>query len=163
MILDKTFPPDPRVENEALTLVEAGHDLFLFCLTYSYEKTNENYKGIQLCRYNSNKLIYKLSALAYEVPLYEMMMKPKIDDFIKTKSIDVLHIHDMRIAGSIFSVNKKYRLPIVLDLHDNFPEVMKDYPHLNKFPGKYLISPKKWRLKEQEFIEKTFTEQKCFP
>ena len=31
---------------------------------------------------------------------------------------------------------------------------MKFYPHFNKFPGKYIISPNKWRKKENEFILK---------
>ena len=26
MILDDVFPPDPRVENEAITLVNSGHE-----------------------------------------------------------------------------------------------------------------------------------------
>jgi glycosyltransferase involved in cell wall biosynthesis len=34
------------------------------------------------------------------------------------------------------------------------PEIMKFYPHLQKFPGKQLISPKKWKIKEEEFIGK---------
>ena len=42
-----------------------------------------------------------------------------------------------------------------MDLHDNVPEVMKLYPHLQKFPGKYIISPKKWKTKEEEFIHKS--------
>lgn len=154
MILDKTFPPDPRVENEAVSLIKAGHEVFLFCLTYTNELKNEAYNGIQVCRYKSNKLTYKLSALAYELPFYSCILKPKIKGFIRNNKIDVLHIHDMRIAGTVFSVNKKYNLPIVLDLHDNFPEVMKEYPHLKKFPGKYIIKPKKWSQNEQEFIEK---------
>jgi len=154
MILDKTFPPDPRVENEALTLIESGHEVFLFCLTYHSENRFETYKGIQVRRFHSNKLTYKLSALAYEIPCYSILLKPKIKKFIETNQIEVIHIHDMRIAGTVFSLTKKYNLPIVLDLHDNFPEVMKDYPHLQKFPGKYLIKPKKWFSKEQEFIEK---------
>lgn len=154
MILDKTYPPDPRVENEALSLIESGHDVFLFCLTYTNEPLIENYKGIHVKRYKSNKITYKLSALAYELAFYSSIMKPKIKNFIVKNSIDVLHIHDMRIAGTVFSVNKKYSLPVVLDLHDNFPEIMKEYPHLKKFPGKYLIKPKKWLKKEQEFIEK---------
>ena len=32
---------------------------------------------------------------------------------------------------------------------------MKFYPHLQKFPGKYIISPKKWKKKESEFILKS--------
>ncbi len=153
MILDKTFPPDPRVENEALTLIESGHKVFLFCLTYS-DEGDENYKGIFVKRYKSNKITYKSSALAYELPLYSHFLKPKITDFIQKNKIEVLHIHDMRIAGSVYRVNKKFKLPVILDLHDNYPEVMKDYPHLKRFPGKQLIFPKIWLKKEQEFIER---------
>ncbi|HIP48601.1 MAG TPA: glycosyltransferase [Lutibacter sp.] len=154
MILDKTYPPDPRVENEALSLIKAGHQVFLFCLTYKGENSQENYKGIEVKRYRSNKIAYKLSALAYELPFYSLFLKPKIKHFINSNAIEVLHIHDIRIAGSVYKINEQLKLPIILDLHDNYPEVMKAYPHLQKFPGKYIISPKLWIRKEQYFIEK---------
>jgi hypothetical protein len=70
MILDDVFPPDPRVENEAITLVNSGHELFLFCLTYGEEKTQEIIKGIHIRRYKYTKLSYKLSALSYDFPFY---------------------------------------------------------------------------------------------
>ena len=155
MILDAVFPPDPRVENEAISLIEAGHVVFLFCLHYGNQKQCEIINGIHVKRYVSNKIEYKLSALAYTIPLYTIFMKRKIINFIKINTIEVLHIHDIRIAQSVFNANKKYNLPIVLDLHDNTPEVMKLYPHLQKFPGKYLISPKVWKTKEEEFIHKS--------
>lgn len=154
MILDKTYPPDPRVENEALSLIKAGHQVYLFCLTYTGNDTHEIYKGIFVQAYYANRITYKLSALAYELPFYSFILKPKIRHFIKTNAIEVVHIHDMRIAGSVYQINEQLKLPIVLDLHDNYPEVMKAYPHLQKFPGKYIISPKKWIKKEQSFIEK---------
>lgn len=154
MILDAAFPPDPRVENEAVSLVHAGHQVFLFCLKYADEKTSENINGIEVRRYASNKLEYKLSALAYTVPFYTFLMQHKIKQFIKETKIDALHIHDIRIAQAVYNANKKFNLPVVLDLHDNMPEVMKLYPHLQKFPGKYIISPKKWKQKEEEFIKK---------
>ena len=155
MILDDIFPPDPRVENEAITLINSGHEVFLFCLTYGNQKLHENINGIQIRRYKYNKIIYKLSALSYDFFGYRMIMKPKIDDFIKENSIEVIHIHDIRIAEAVFLSNKKYQLKIVLDLHDNIPENMKFYPHLHKFPGKYIISPKRWKIKEKEFILKS--------
>ena len=154
MILDAPFPPDPRVENEAVSLVKAGHDVFLFCLKYADEKSSEIINGIQVKRYISNKLEYKLSALAYTVPFYGFLMKKKIHQFIEETKIDALHIHDIRIAEAVFNANKAFNVPVVLDLHDNMPEVMKLYPHLQKFPGKYIISPSKWKKKEKEFIEK---------
>lgn len=153
MILDAEFPPDPRVENEALSLVNAGFEVFLFCLTYSGQN-DENYQGIEVKRYSSTKLNYKLSALAYTIPLYTIRMRKKIQHFIRKNRIDVLHIHDIRIAAAAFQANVSFNLPVVLDLHDNYPEVMQFYPHLQKFPGKYIISRKKWKEKESEFIQK---------
>ena len=155
MVLDDVFPPDPRVENEAISLVNSGHTVFLFCLFYGQQKRHETISNIQIRRYKSTKFIYKLSALSYDLSLYRMIMTPKISHFIKENAIDVLHIHDIRIAGAVFQVNKKHQLKIVLDLHDNIPENMKFYPHLQKFPGKYIISPKKWKKKEKEFILKS--------
>ena len=154
MILDAPFPPDPRVENEAVSLVKAGHQVFLFCLKYKDEKSSEIINGIHVKRYKSNKLEYKLSALVYTVPFYTFLMKKKIHQFIEETKIDAIHIHDIKIAQAVYSANYNYNLPIVLDLHDNMPEVMKLYPHLQKFPGKYIISPKKWKQKEEEFILK---------
>tara|TARA_B110000858_G_scaffold64407_1_gene74610 strand:+ start:2062 stop:3234 length:1173 start_codon:yes stop_codon:yes gene_type:complete len=155
MILDDVFPPDPRVENEAITLINSGYEVFLFCLSYGQQKRHETINNIEIRRYKSTKFIYKLSALSYDLSLYRMIMTPKISHFIKENAIDVLHIHDIRIAGAVFSSNKKYQLKIVLDLHDNIPENMKFYPHLQKFPGKHIISPKKWKKKEKEFILKS--------
>ena len=154
MILDAPFPPDPRVENEAVSLVENGHEVFLFCLKYADEKASDIINGIQVKRYSSNTFEYKLSALAYTIPLYSVIMQKKIAKFIRETNIEALHIHDMRIAGAVYKVNVNFNLPVVLDLHDNIPEVMKLYPHLQKFPGKHLISPKKWKQKEEEFIKK---------
>ena len=155
MILDNTFPPDPRVENEAISLIKDGHDIFLFCLNYDIQKKDEVVKGIQVKRYHSNRLIYKLSALVYTIPCYSLIMSKKINHFLISNKIDSIHIHDIQIAEAVFKANKKLKLKTVLDLHENRPEIMKFYPHLQKFPGKYLISTKKWKKKEEEFIKKT--------
>lgn len=157
MILDKTFPPDPRVENEAISLIKNGHEVFLFCLKYENELKSENIQGIQVKRYKSNKLIYKLSALVYTFPFYTQIMAQKIRDFCITNKIEVIHIHDIQIAGAAFKVNKKLNLKVVLDLHENRPEIMKFYPHLKSFFGKLLISLKKWKQKEEIFIKKATT------
>ena len=154
MILDEVFPPDPRVENEAITLINSGHDVYLFCLKYTKDDSSQIINKIKVKRYLSNKLEYKLSALAHTFPFYNFLMKKNVDHFIHENNIEAIHIHDIRIAGAVFNSNKKLKLPVILDLHENRPEIMKFYPHLAKFPGKYLISPKKWKDKEKEFVLK---------
>lgn len=156
MILDKTFPPDPRVENEATSLVKNGFEVYLFCLKYkdNNQPDDETIKGFHVKRYPSNKLIYKLSALAYTFPFYSRILSRQISHFLQHFNIEVIHIHDMRIAGAVFKANRNLDLPVVLDLHDNMPEIMKHYPHVQKFPGNLLISLTKWKKKEEEFIRR---------
>jgi len=154
MILDTSFPPDPRVENEAVSLIKAGHEVHLFSLCYENRKKFEVINGIKVHRYKGNKLTYKLSALAYTIPFYEWLVIPKLKKFISKNRIEVLHVHDMLIAQAVMRANKSFRLKIVLDLHENRPEIMRDYVHLNKFPGNILISLNKWKRKQNELIEK---------
>lgn len=152
MILDKSFPPDPRVENEALLLLEQGHEVFLFCRGTKREVIE--HQGIQVCRYTWSNLIYKLSALAYEFPFYHRSLARRIKDFIENQKLDILHVHDIRIAGAVDQANQLDNLPCVLDLHDNYPEIMQYYPHYNKFPGNWLIRPELWKRAEGKFIRK---------
>lgn len=154
MILDKTFPPDSRVENEAISLIEAGHEVYLFCLQYGGQPTNESINGINVCRYKSNKLEYKLSALAYTISAYHKLLRPKIADFIAKNEVEVIHIHDMAIAEAVFNANEKFNLPVVLDLHENRPEIMRHYGHVKSWKGKLLINPDKWAKKQNEFVRK---------
>ncbi|WP_047789659.1 glycosyltransferase family 4 protein [Tenacibaculum mesophilum] len=154
MVLDKTFPPDPRVHNEAIELIKSGHEVFLFCLTYGNEPTSELVGKIKVKRYESNKLEYKLSALAYTLPLYSLSLKKKIIHFLNKYEIEAIHIHDMVVAEAVMLANKKKQLPVVLDLHENRPEIMRFYPHLKKFPQNILISTNKWKQKEEELIKK---------
>ncbi|WP_428742500.1 glycosyltransferase family 4 protein [Tenacibaculum sp.] len=153
MILDDTFPPDPRVENEAIELIKDGHEVFLFCLTYGNEKKEEIVNNIHVKRYNTNIFEYKMSALVYTIPVYTYLMSQKIKNFIEQHKIESIHIHDMRIAEAAFRANRS-NLPVVLDLHENRPEIMRFYPHMQKMRGKLLVSIKKWIKKEEEFIRK---------
>lgn len=155
MFLDTDFPPDSRVENEAVSLIKAGHEVFLFSLSYKpFKKEKEVVNGINVVRYDGSRLLYKLSALVYTVPLFSCMVKPKLRNFIQQVIPDALHVHDMPLAESIMQVNKQFGLPLTLDLHEDRPEIMKYYPHLNKYPGKLLISPKKWAKKQMDLMRK---------
>ena len=77
MLLDAVFPPDPRVENEAVSLIRAGHEVFLFCLNYDGQKAKEDWNGIEVRRYRATWFDYKMSALAYTFPFYTHSMAKK--------------------------------------------------------------------------------------
>lgn len=151
MILDESFPPDPRVENEANLLIKAGYKIKLFCLG---EKTEQlRYKGIEVYRYKASFFVMnKLSALAYTFPFYRIFLQKHISHFLKNNDIDALHVHDIRVADAVFRLNKKYSYPLTLDMHENRPEIMKLYGFVNSFPGNILINLKTWKRKEEKFL-----------
>jgi len=156
MILDSAFPPDPRVENEALHLIRNNHRVFLFCLDYTHTlPERENIRGIEVFRYRLPKFVYKLSALAYTTRHYHDHLSAHIIDFILRTRIDALHIHDVAIARSVVEIGKKYEIPTVLDLHENRPEIMKFYPHVHSMPGKLLIKPETWAKFESTYIRES--------
>jgi glycosyltransferase involved in cell wall biosynthesis len=155
MLLDSVFPPDPRVENEAVSLIHAGHEVFLFCLNFENQKAAEVYNGIEVRRYRATLFDYKMSALAYTFSYYTKSMARKVQQFLQENRIEAIHSHDMQIAGAAFKANQQLQLPVVLDLHENRPEIMKFYPHLQKFPGNLLIHPQRWKRKEEEFVKKS--------
>ncbi len=155
MILDSTYPPDPRVENEATILINKGHQVFLLALDYSKKtKRSETIKGIQVDRVYPPQLLYKLSALAYTLPFYHIYFYLTIKKFIKNHQIESLHIHDIQISRAVFWVNRSFKLPIVQDLHENRPEIMKFYAHVKSGVGKILIKPAIWKKYEYRYIQK---------
>ena len=42
-----------------------------------------------------------------------------------------------------------------MDLHENRPEIMKYYKHVNSFLGKILINQKKWKKAEENFVKRS--------
>ena len=83
-----------------------------------------------------------------------MNMAKKIRYFAKNNQIDYLHIHDIQIAGAAIQICDELRLQFTLDLHENRPEIMKHYKHVNSFFGKLLINPNSWKIAEEKFIKK---------
>jgi glycosyltransferase involved in cell wall biosynthesis len=110
--------------------------------------------GIGVIRYAYAKFLYKkLSPLAYTLPLYHLSLQKKINDFLRNNQFDCLHVHDMVIADAVFNNDKKSDLPLVLDLHENRPEIMKMYSHVNSWIGKKLINVTFWETKQIELIK----------
>lgn len=154
--LDQSFPPDSRVENEAYSLIKAGHEVHLFSLNYKKLKPKkEIVNGIKVYRHSTNKLLYKSSALAYEWGYYHQKLHKPIQKFIEEVKPQVLHVHDMLIAKAVMDVNDRcFQLPLTLDLHENRPEIMQFYPHLQRFPAKQLVNIGLWKKAQNELIKR---------
>ncbi|OEK00345.1 hypothetical protein BFP97_01930 [Roseivirga sp. 4D4] len=154
--LDQSFPPDSRVENEAYSLVRAGHQVDLFSLNFKELKPKEEeINGIRVHRIDASDFLYRLSALAYDLPIFHWLLHSKIKAFIEKVKPEALHVHDMLIAKAVMDINDRFfQLPLTLDLHENRPEILQFYPHLQRFPGKYMINIERWRSAQTSLIQR---------
>jgi len=67
---------------------------------------------------------------------------------------DAIHLHDLPLVKVGLRLSKKYKIPLVCDYHENRPEIMKMYSHVQKFPGKCFISIKQWLKYQLKFTKK---------
>lgn len=155
MFIDVCYPTHPRIENEANALIEAGYEVHLFSMCYDSQKVPfEEIDGLKVHRHIGGWLLSKLAPLAYTFPFFHGHMTRHIDSFIQENGIEMLHIHNMLIAPAVLQANQKRNLPVLMDVHEFTPEIMKHYRHVRTFPGKFLISPKRWKYAYNQLLAK---------
>lgn len=158
MILDNEFTGDMRVENEVISLTVAGHNVFVLCLNYGAKEPVENFHGATIIRLKLSLFLKnKMKGLdtTFIIP-YTRYWAKQIILFLKKHRIEVIHIHDLYLLGAAFKANEQItdKLPIVADLHENYPEALKHYKHTQTFPGKYVVSIPKWEKLEIKWLYK---------
>jgi len=156
MILDKEFPPDERVENEALILLEGGHEVYVLCYGYSRSQTKiENYRGIVIQRIPTSKcLIKRLRVFQHpSLNLYKNFWERKVKKFVVHNHIDVLHIHDLYMVPSGIKARRYIGIQVVVDLHENYPAALKAYTWANTLTGRLIIRPQDWKDIEAVYFQ----------
>ena len=151
MLLERQFPFDERVEKEALSLIEAGHTIYI--LSFNFEKTPayEKYKGIHVLRINISKQTFnKLNPLHRVIPFYKWLWYKHSKKMVKKYNIDVVHVHDLPLANVGLKIKKKFGCKLVLDQHELWSETVKHYRHYNTMVGKIIRVLSRWSAYEKK-------------
>lgn len=158
MILDNEFTGDMRVENEVYSLSQAGFKVFVLCFNHGGKAEREEFHGGTIIRLNISKFRKnKMKGFTNTfLDPYTAYWAQKITRFVREHKIQTLHVHDLYLLGAAFKARRKLgtSIPIIGDLHENYPAALKHYRYVNKFPGKYIISVPKWERTEIEWIRK---------
>jgi len=136
MILANPFTHDPRVYNEAKSLVKAGHNITVF----AWDKTGKNSKyekknGISIVRSYNSKF---MNILPYDIFRLHWWWNKGYNDALKLfkkKKIDVVHCHDLSSLPIGMKLKKKFDIKIVYDAHEiwgymvsrDLPKTWADY------------------------------------
>lgn len=122
MVLDGFFPFDIRVEKESSALLKAGYEVVVICYRNEGQKEVERKDGLEIIRTSAvittkRKGIADIirSVFGRNVILYSLVKK-------HASRAVALHAHDLPVFKTAWIVAKKNNIPVVLDLHENFPE-----------------------------------------
>lgn len=152
MVLETEFPPDVRVENEMLALTEAGHEVHLACSTRKNRPEKEAFGKSIIHRKKITSFIYKSSVGCLKFPFYFNFWRNFIFTICARERYDVIHIHDLPLSQIGVDVKRKFNTRLVIDLHENWPALIKIAPHTQTVLGKLLSSNKQWVDYEREML-----------
>lgn len=154
MVLDREFPPDTRVENEIETLIQTGHKVHLACFTKTKRIKFEKINGAFIHRRSISNFTYKSSIGCLRFPFYFNFWRNYLSELFQQFSFDAIHIHDLPLGIVGYELKRKYNVPLIIDLHENWPALLEKAVHTNTILGKLLSSNKQWIKYEKEILEK---------
>ncbi|MDA3778709.1 MAG: glycosyltransferase family 4 protein [Bacteroidales bacterium] len=154
MILEGDFPFDTRVEKEMYALNNAGHEVHLACYTQKNRSEYEKYANYIVHRKSISAFIHKSSVGCLKFPFYFNFWRKFVNELFNNENFDAIHIHDLPLAKIGLEVKIKYKIPFILDLHENWPASLEIATHTNSLLGKLLSSNKQWRKYEKDMVQK---------
>jgi glycosyltransferase involved in cell wall biosynthesis len=153
MVLDHSFPPDIRVENEARTLVEAGFEVGLLSIGPDDGPEHEWYKGFQIFRDRVNARARNWArGLSGTLKLPSRLLAGRIEKVYARWPFDALHMHDLYLFGGGIQAASRLGVPLVGDLHENWVEALKHYAWSSRPPAKWVISIPRWEKLEAQWV-----------
>ncbi len=153
MVLESSFPPDLRVENEIDALHEAGHEIHLACRELVNCTNTKSYPGVLIHRKKMSDLVYKSSVGCLKISLYFNWWKKYLREILDKESFDAVHLHDLTLSEVIIGLRRDYAFKFVLDLHENYPVLLMLSEHVRRFPANILFDFKQWQSYERDAVQ----------
>lgn len=128
MLLQSDYPPDIRITKEAKTLLNHGYNVTLLCNNNKQLPVEENVEGTQVIRLSGLSFIpFKISKLVRLPLFFSPLWFGKAAALIKKRKIDYLHVHDLPLAPLAIILGRRFKIPVIYDMHENYPAAMEEW------------------------------------
>jgi glycosyltransferase involved in cell wall biosynthesis len=154
IVVDNELNNDIRVLREIGILKEQGDEIFVLCFGFR-KKYKIPVNEITITRFNIHRRLRDiLFFMLNTIPVYEWIWALQIKKFILHNGPDILHVHDLYMARAAHSgIKKSYNeIPMILDLHENYPFAVTTYNWTKGSFRKLICRPEEWKKKEKEYI-----------
>ena len=152
MLLENDFSGDTRVRKEINTLAGMGHKIILAAVTPSKISTVDSDKNCIVYRKPMPGLIRKSSVGALKFPFYFQFWRRYVSEILDSNEIDLVHIHDLPLAQIGIELKSTKNIRVIIDLHENWPDLLKIAEHTKSPAGRLLSSDRQWRNYEKSSL-----------
>lgn len=153
-VANNTYPADPRVRREALTLVDAGYKVTVIAPRGENEDSYEIVNGVTVLRYAAPPEGKGVLAYTFEFLYVTFFTALYVARELSHNALDVLHLHNppdtLFLAGLL---PKLFGKTVIYDHHDLAPEL-----YLTKFQKsggwihRILLLLEKWTCKIADYV-----------
>jgi hypothetical protein len=160
MILDGNYPQDIRVRKEAESIAESGIPIQVLTRWRTGEKRSETINGVKVFRLgkdysHTRKGINDIVTALFYI---DFPFRKALSNFLNHENVSVIHVHDLPLIKTVVNCNKK-RFPLILDLHENYPEMLEELKFSTKGVFKSIkdslfFSVAKWKKFEKKYIHR---------
>lgn len=139
-IWDFEYPWDVRVEKVTQALLDDGHEVHLFCRNRRGEPLRERLGGLEIHRMPNWP---RAGSWIDDVSSFPAFVNPRWARHLlhsaRAARVDVLLCRDLPLAPLTIWVGRKLRVPVVVDIAENYPAMLKHRFHWREFRPHNLI------------------------
>ncbi len=160
MVLDKVYPHDIRVEKESRALLNEGNEIYLLSAYDGEKLEEENIKGVKVIRIKPVKGVFNRfkNWLYFTFLFIYPSWRKEVEKNIEKYNIEAVHVHDLKMVKTCLKPALDKNIPIIADLHENFPEALRVWRSTRPFIRRLsasLVSPIwRWKRLERGILQK---------
>lgn len=154
IVVDNELNNDKRVLRETGILKDSGHEVFVLCFGFKGEMMH-GINGLHITRISISKRIKNILFFFLNlIPVYEWIWSGAVRRFIIANNPEVLHVHDLYMSRAAYRGIRQSgrKIPMILDLHENYPYAVTTYNWTKGFLRSLLSRPERWKTKELEYL-----------
>jgi glycosyltransferase involved in cell wall biosynthesis len=125
MFVSNPFTYDPRVNNEAKSLVNAGYEVTVIAWDkQSQHLLRQDYDGIDVFRIRNTWFMKLLLKDFFRLPVWRREAYKKALGIYQQANFDVIHCHDLDTLPIGVRLKKKFGMPLIYDAHEIYGYMM---------------------------------------
>ena len=137
-IWDADYPWDIRVDKICTSLADMGHEVHIAARNLKKQKEYERISKLHVHRlkyWKNEKVNYVLSFPMFLSPIW----KSFLERVIINNSIDLIIVRDLPMAVAGLRAGKRNGIPVILDMAENYPAMIREIWNHSKFKGLNLF------------------------